>query len=243
MSKAKPWWSYKDTRIGKIVNSFPKVFLTTIILSSFVGAAVAVVAWDPGREIKVGKVGQITEPPTMEAVAQGCAGVTHWEASPKDEIGALPDGEFFDWRVTPPVSGNFASKPWTGPHVVTLDATERPTPEQALALTYRGWVTVWYRVDANPDVIRSLISWARNVPADAKILVAPWTDDATKTWRADRTLIVTGWDTTQPCLTISNELIKQFREVMPIPPGLGVSLDVPGELATESTYYLRKEAE
>ena len=136
------------------------------------------------------------------------------------------------------MAGNFAKTPWLGAHVVTPDMDEQPSIAQALSLQYRGWIVLWYRVDQSTEQLQKLFDWAHDLPEDAQVLVAPWPLDSEKTWRADRRLFLTGWNQTEACLTMSSEVLDQFRRALPTPPGQGLPLDVPGPAAKVSTFDL-----
>lgn len=236
-----PWWASDPSRArGRVVRHRMRRALLALLVIAGCAGSLALYSFNPGQAPVVGAGGQTTAAPTLEALAEGCAGIASWPGGPADENGWLEDGATFAFRVNPAVSGNFAKTPWTGPSVVTPDMSDRPTVEQALSLQYRGWVVVWYRTDQARSQLDSLFSWARKLPADGEVLVAPWPLDSKRTWRADRRLFLTGWNQTEACLSMSNDVLEQFQAALPPAPGEGLPLDVPGPKAKIATATVEK---
>jgi len=186
--------------------------------------------------------GAVQYPASLAAIASGCGGVVTWPSAPAEEIGSVPDGSTFAYRVSPPSSGNFAIKPWTGPSFVTVLDKDKPSVEQALALQYRGWVTVWYRADISTPLETSLSSWADKLPAGSKVLVAPWPFDADLTWRAGRVIIVAGWNRTQACLAMTDQGLEEFRQGNRAP-GVGLSVTDEAPRARVVTATVNRESD
>lgn len=232
----KPWWvAADDTRVGVLVKNRRKKIVTLIIFLLVAVFVFVSLNANPGRGETVGPGGQIIAAPTMAQLGQGCGGIMSWPSAPADEIGYLKEGDFA-FRVAPAVSGNF-SKPWTG---ATFTETKVKI-EEALALEYRGWVVIWYRADADTNALNSLKALHAKLPKDAKVLIAPWPLDANTTWRKGRVIILTGWNTTEPCLTVNTEVLDQFRKAMKEAPEPTLPLTENGPEAKASTYLRQIE--
>jgi hypothetical protein len=241
------WWAPKVPEVNAALIRRPwrRVALITVgalAVAALLGSATL----NPGRIAQVGSRGQVIDPPSMLALSAGCEGLTTWPDFPAENGFLAPSttppvlatGEVedspFSWRLAPPVSGNF-SEAWVGDRAVPPNAETAPRPEQAVALLYRGWTVVWYAIDAPEREVDALLAWARQLPADAEILVAPWPDDAAS-WRADRVIIATAWRTTQPCETFNGDLLREFDVgTADRGPGPGVDLDDLGSFADMST--------
>lgn len=241
----KTWWvDDSDNREGIIIKNKKKTIYFIIFLIIFVMFITSAVLANPGRSETIGAGGQQITAPTMEQLSQGCGGIMTWPSAPADEIGYLPEGTF-SFRVMPPTSGNFY-KPWTGPTFVSVEDKIVPSPQEALALQYRGWTVVWYRADANKETVDTLKATHVQLEPDAKVLIAPWPMDADATWRKGRVIILAGWNTTQPCLTLNLKVVDAFKNSMKPAPGIDLPMDATGPIAEVSTHEREnkeKEAE
>lgn len=236
----KTWWvETNDNRRGVIVVNRKKKFLGYLSASLVVVSLMVALNANPGRSETIGSAGQIIKAPTMAQLGQGCGGIMSWPSAPSDEIGYLQDGDF-GFRVAPPTSGNF-STPWTGERFVKPGSSVLPSPQEALALQYRGWTVVWYREDADKTALSSLEVLDNALPADAKVLITPWPMDAETTWRKGRVIILAGWDNTEPCLTVNKAVVDQFQKNLKPAPGIDLPMDVPGPAAKTSTLERQME--
>lgn len=237
----KAWWvDDNDNREGVVIRNKKKIVYVLTGLILFALFMTSAVFANPGRSETIGSGGQIITPPTMAQLGQGCGGIMTWPSAPADEIGYLEEGTF-SFRVMPPTSGNFY-KPWTGPTFVSVEDKIVPSPQEALALQYRGWTVIWYRADASKEVMDTLKATHVQLDPDAKVLIAPWPMDADSTWRKGRVIILAGWNTTQPCLTMNLKVINAFKDSLKPAPGMDLPMDATGPEAEVSTHE-RENAE
>lgn len=231
----KAWWvDDNDTREGVIIKNKKKMVYIIAGLALFAVFVTSAVLATPGRTETIGSGGQIISPPTTTQLGQGCGGIMTWPSAPADEIGYLDEGPF-SFRVMPPTSGNF-SKPWTGQTFVSVEDKIVPSPQEALALQYRGWTVIWYRADASKEAIDSLKATHVQLSPDAKVLIAPWPMDPESTWRKGRVIILAGWDKTQPCLTVNLKVLEEFQNSLKPAPGTDLPMDATGPEAKVSTH-------
>lgn len=231
-----PWWAPAPLPPnGRVVKNPLRRLIAGLLIAGVLTGLGAVAALNPGRLDVPGTLGRVTHAPSMGALAEGCAGVTTWPGAPDAENGYINPGEPFATDLAPPISGNFSKTPWAGAKILTPTAKVLPTPSEALSLQYRGWTVAWYRMDAPDEVIRPLLDVAKSLPADAKVLVSPWPLDAETTWRKGRVIILAGWNTTEPCLGMNADILREFQAALPVAPGNGVPLSEPGAPARAST--------
>lgn len=160
--------------------------------------------------------------PSLTGMLSACTGLTRWTEAPADEIGYVPDTQEILWRISPPTSGNFSERPWSGERFVTLSEDEetRPTPGSALALNYRGWMTLWYSPEADAETLAA-IERAAPVMLERypKLLIAPWPLDVQTTWPKDRAVVFTGWNWTQSCGLFDMAVLDEFAGARTPAPG------------------------
>jgi hypothetical protein len=233
---SRPWWAPAgDAPRARLVRRIPRrigqLLLTGIAVATLALSAVAV----PGQQPVIRASGGIEAVPNLLDLSQGCGGVTTWPDAPAGETGWLDAGSEFTFLLNPPVSGNFAKHAWTGTMTLTESDTPLPHPAEALNLMYRGWIVVWYRTTADATTVKQLLDWARSLPADAHVLVSPWPLEQQMPWRSDRRIMITGWRTTQACLSFNARVLAAFDAKRVTAPGLGLADNALPPRATVST--------
>lgn len=232
-----PWWAPAgNARPARLVRQVPRrigqTLLAATIISVFALSAIAT----PGRQPTIIDSNTIEAVPSLVDLAQGCGGVTSWPDAPAGENGWLEPGSEFTFPAShPPISGNFSKTPWAGPFTLSPSGEELPHPSEALNLLYRGWTVIWYREALDPAQIRLMTRWAESLPADAHLLVSPWPLEEQMPWRADRKIFITGWRTTQACLTFDAKVVKAFDQKRMQAPGAHLDADDLGPKAKVST--------
>ncbi len=233
--KRTPWWATTaPAKVARQVRRPWKKAIAVVAAFAILYVVIAVAANNPGRAVTVGAIGQVTVPPTMSALAVGCSGVTTWPNDHPKENGYLADNSKFVYRVVPAPYGNYAKTPWTGPKIVGSFG-KPPTVAQAVNLEYHGWTVVWYSQDAGQTVIDNLFTWGDALPANSKVLIAPWPSDPTSMLQTGRVVILTKWETTQACLDVSDSVYGSFISSASKAPGVDVPLSNPGPEASVST--------
>lgn len=232
----RPWWAPAgDAPRARLIRRIPRrvgqAVLTLIAVAVFAVSAIAV----PGQQPTTRSGGAIESVPTLLDLSQGCGGVTTWPDAPDGENGWLDQGSEFTFLLNPPVSGNFSKYPWNGAKVLGPATTVLPHPAEALNLMYRGWIVIWYRDNVDSSTVKQLTDWATSLPADAKVLVSPWPLEQQMPWRADRRIFLTGWRTTQACLSFNARVVADFDTKRAPAPGAGLSPNELGPRALVST--------
>ena len=236
-----PWWApdaqprpvvIRKNRRARIMGSLTAVAIFALVFFTAAG--------NPGRAPRDLGRGAVENPPTLEAMASACTGIMSFPEPPADQVGWVePDSTLMAWSTLPPVSGNFSPTPANRRFVDVHDPIY-PSVSDGVANLYRGWMVVWYPRNAGDGRIRALQNWAMNLPANAKVLVAPWPLPPGGTWPSQRNVIYTVWGFKQSCQEFSPYLADDFMKISASnpAPGLGTPMNVTGpkaQVVTSST--------
>lgn len=236
-SESAPWWAKNaPDRPVRILRQIRQRVFMLLLMFAFIAPLVYAAVVNPALAVLQVPGGGVRQPPSLTALADSCTGVTTWPVNP-NEVGWIDEAVFsFAWRVVPPSSGNFSSKPWVGDRFVKTLADEHPTVEQAVALLYRGWIVLWFNPNTSPDRLEPLYQSASKMLADNEmLLIAPWPLDTENLWPKKYSFVFTSWSKTLKCGTFSEPLLEQFLPSVIPAPGIGVPLASPGPQAMSST--------
>jgi hypothetical protein len=238
---SRPWWASGPDKQGRLVGQVGRIF-TRLLVGTLV---LAPLAWstmvNPGLAVTTVNGGGVRQPPSLPALLNACTGITVWPEAPAEEIGWIEAGsdgtDFFAWRVSPPTSGNFARQPWPGAQLVRVDDAHRPTPAEAMALSYRGWTVLWYLPTMDADVLAEFLPVAEMMTQRyPQLLIAPWPIEPKGTWPQGRSFIFTAWNTTLSCGQFSTDLLEEFQSKRSGAPGERLSLVSDGPPAEVNSY-------
>lgn len=161
------------------------------------------------------KVGYVAAP-TAAATAASCTGVVN------DAFGGNTHVQQpVDYPASPPSSGNH----WVNPLPDTYrfyEPTSQVPVERAVHNLEHGFVVAWYDPDLPADQIQKL----RDIPADFsdRYIAVPWTRGS---FADGKHFVLTAWDRTQRCGTVSVDAIKEFVTTYSNPSPDGVTWDSP----------------
>lgn len=236
-TSATPWWAVQPTRLPATVRRRRVArAVTAVLCASAIVAIFLAAAANPGRQPRSLLFGGTEYPPSLDALAAGCTGVMSFPV-PVD-VGWSPGGVGAEqtWNTSPPVGGNFSPTPaqqrFYPPRSVTA-----PSPADAVASLYRGYIVVWYSQEEEETTLPALREWASTVDPQVRLIVAPWPFPDSQGWPSNRKVIATAWGMKQSCQDYSPFVLESFLAgVTPTAaPGYRVPLDVPGPVARVST--------
>lgn len=245
-SSPPPWWSAADgERPVKLVRK-PRAILARFLVAALLTVPLlGMLLANPGLNPTNLSGGGLRQPPTLRQLSQGCTGVSRWPAPPVEEVGSIPGGlQDFAWRLSPPVSGNFAADPYTGPRFIPADADQLLTPQAAVGVLYRGGTVLWYLPSADPEDLETLLPYAADfLTVHPDLVIAPWPIDPEGTWSKGRQFIFTQWRTTLVCSTFDDLVLEEFMDVPRVAPRAFTSLDAPAPAAKVRTIDTATEQE
>ncbi|CAI7978419.1 MULTISPECIES: DUF3105 domain-containing protein [unclassified Parafrankia] len=152
------------------------------------------------------------------AVTANCTGIRNDQSYGNQHVGATDTVEYKD---SPPSSGNHESDPL--PDAIRFyNPDSGIRAERAVHNLEHGFVVGWYDAKLPADQVEKL----RTVAADAgnRFIAMPWTRND---FAGDQHFVLTGWDRTQRCGTVSADVVKEFVQKWANPPLDGVTWDSP----------------
>ncbi|EFC86302.1 DUF3105 domain-containing protein [Parafrankia sp. EUN1f] len=163
------------------------------------------------------KVGYV-EAASAAALTAGCTGIRNDEFRGNTHVGTTDTVKYQD---VPPSSGNHDADPLP-------DAIRFYNPdsgiriERAVHNLEHGFVVAWYDTKLPDDQVKTL----EKVAADSgnRFIAVPWTRDA---FAGNQHFVLTGWDRTQRCTTVSADVVKEFVTKWANPPAEGANWDSP----------------
>jgi hypothetical protein len=165
----------------------------------------------------VRKVGYAAEA-TEAAGAAGCTGVVNDPMRGRNHVGPTAK---VDYEVAPPSSGNHDSNPL--PDVYRFyEPTSGVRAERAVHNLEHGFVVAWYDRDlpkAQVDALRKVAGGAGE-----RFIAVPWTREA---FPSGQHFVLTAWDRTQRCRTVSEAAVKEFTAAYANPDPEGATWESP----------------
>lgn len=156
--------------------------------------------------------------PSAAATAAGCTGIVNDATAGSKHVGAT---DTVDYAVAPPSSGNHEFDPLPDAYrFYNPDSGIRP--ERAVHNLEHGFVVGWYDAELPDDEIEKLRGTAND--AGARFIGMPWTRDV---FADDKHFVLTAWNRTQRCETVSADVVKEFVDTWADPPLEGVTWDSP----------------
>jgi len=163
------------------------------------------------------KVGYV-EAATPAAVAAGCTGIVNDASRGSEHVSAT---ETVDFEVSPPSSGPHDADPLP-------DAIRFYNPDSGIRLERavhnleHGFVVAWYDTELPDDQVERL----RTVAEDAgpRFIAVPWDREP---FGEDKHFVLTAWNRTQRCETVSADVVKEFVDKWANPPIEGATWDSP----------------
>ncbi|MBL7496860.1 DUF3105 domain-containing protein [Frankia sp. CNm7] len=174
---------------------------------------------------KAHKVGYVAAP-SAAAQAANCTGVVNDPQQVSDHL-KVP-GETFNYKQVPPSSGNHDGDPLPD-QIRFYNPTSGIRVERAVHNLEHGFVVGWYDAKLPADQIEQLRKVAAN--AGNRFIAVPWTRSD---FADNRHFVLTAWDRTQRCGTVSEQVVADFIEGYGDPGLGGVGWDSP--TAPESGY-------
>ncbi|ONH32250.1 DUF3105 domain-containing protein [Pseudofrankia asymbiotica] len=163
------------------------------------------------------KVGYVAAP-TAAATAANCTGVLNQAQQGQTHV---KPNETVNYKQTPPSSGNHDGDPLP-------DAIRFYNPdsgiriERAVHNMEHGFVIGWYDTKLPKDQITQLKNIA--AAAGSKFIAVPWTRSD---FADNRHFVLTAWDRTQRCGTVSSDAVFEFVKKYAVPGLEGATWDSP----------------
>lgn len=163
------------------------------------------------------KVGYV-EAASPAALAAGCTGIVN---DPMRGAGHVPSTETVDYEVAPPSSGIHDGDPLP-------DAIRFYNPgsgirvERAVHNLEHGFVVGWYDTELPDDQVEKLRTVANE--AGSRFIAVPWDRSV---FPDGKHFVLTAWDRTQRCETVSADVVKEFVDKWANPPLDGATWDSP----------------
>jgi hypothetical protein len=152
------------------------------------------------RERKTHGIGYV-HAATSAASAAGCTGVVNDRQVGRNHVAAT---QTVKYAASPPSSGNHDADPL--PDAVRFYArADKPRLERAVHNLEHGFVIVWYDPDLPAAQVTKLKDYAGK--ASTRLIAVPWNRGA---FPGNRHIVMTGWDRTQRCTTVSPAAIDDF---------------------------------
>lgn len=145
---------------------------------------------------------------TKAQKAAGCLKVQHHSGAPGGEhIGPgskKPDQTTVDYKEVPPNSGPHLTDPLPeNPKFFPRESA--PPPERAVHNLEHGFVVAWYDKDLPQKQVDELSKSSINL--GQRLIGVPWTRS---TFAKDRHIVLTAWNYTLRCKTVSSDLLSDF---------------------------------
>jgi hypothetical protein len=156
--------------------------------------------------------------PTAVAKAASCTGVRndaqvgHTHVSPDKTV---------NYAAAPPSSGDHDADPLPD-SVRFYTAASGIRIERAVHNLEHGFVVAWYDAGLPADQVTKLHSIAEN--SGNRFIAVPWSRSV---FSGDQHFVLTAWDRTERCGTVSQGVITEFIHKYTDPGGAGVSWDSP----------------
>ncbi|MEX5633592.1 DUF3105 domain-containing protein [Parafrankia sp. FMc2] len=163
------------------------------------------------------RVGYV-EAASPAATAAGCTGIRNDESRGNAHVGRA---ETVDYADVPPSSGSHDTDPLP-------DAIRFYNPdsgirvERAVHNLEHGFVVAWYDSELPDDQVETLRTAAND--AGNRFIAVPWTREA---FAGNQHFVLTGWDRTQRCTTVSAGVVEEFVTKWANPPAEGATWDSP----------------
>jgi hypothetical protein len=172
---------------------------------------------DNHNKSAVRKVGHVASA-TAAADAAGCTGVVNDPMRGRNHVGPA---DKVDYPVMPPSSGNHDSNPLPDAYRF-YEPTSGVRAERAVHNLEHGFVIGWYDRDlpkAQVDALRKVAGGAGE-----RFIAVPWTSDA---FPDGRHFVLTAWDRTQRCRSVSEAAVKEFTATYANPDPAGATWNSP----------------
>jgi hypothetical protein len=169
------------------------------------------------RERKTHRVGYV-HAATKAASAAGCTGVVNDRQVGRNHVSAT---QTVTYAASPPSSGNHDADPM--PDAVHFYArADKPRLERAVHNLEHGFVVAWY----DPDLPAAQVTKLKNYAAKAstRFIAVPWNRG---TFPANRHFVLTAWDRTQRCTSVSPAAIDDFLKAWADPDIAGAKWNSP----------------
>ncbi|MCK9878002.1 DUF3105 domain-containing protein [Frankia sp. Ag45/Mut15] len=185
-----------------------------VVIALLVGIVIYSIA-DSNAKSKTHKVGYVAGG-SSAAVAAGCTGTVNDASQGSSHVSTT-----VNYKVSPPSSGSHNPDPLPDGISFYNPASGIPT-ERAVHNLEHGFVVGWYDTSLPAAQVEKLRSLAKD--AGPRFIGVPWTRGA---FPDGKHFVLTGWDRTQRCTTVSADVIKQFVDKHANPSLDGATWDSP----------------
>ncbi|KLL12054.1 MULTISPECIES: DUF3105 domain-containing protein [Protofrankia] len=163
------------------------------------------------------KVGYVAAASGAAATA-GCTGVVNDASRGNTHVAA---NETVNYDVAPPSSGNHDADPLPDAYRF-YERIPKLRIERAVHNLEHGFVIGWYDPKLPDDQVTALRAAAEN--AGERFIALPWERGD---FPEDKHFVLTAWDRTQRCATVSESVIKEFVSTYANPDPAGAAWDSP----------------
>lgn len=164
---------------------------------------------------KTRKVGYLAKP-SGAATAAGCTGTLNDASRGSSHVATT-----VNYDESPPTSGNHNPDPLPD-GIPFYNPKSGISTERAVHNLEHGFVVGWYDASLPADQVDRLRTLAAN--AGPRFIGVPWTRGA---FGDGKHFVLTAWDRTQRCTTVSADVIKDFVTKHANPDATGVTWDSP----------------
>ncbi|EIV93968.1 DUF3105 domain-containing protein [Frankia sp. QA3] len=185
-----------------------------VVVLLLVGIIIYSVA-DTHSKNKTRKVGYVTAA-SAAAAAAGCTGTVN-DASQ----GSAHVGTTVNYKASPPSSGSHNPDPLPD-GIPFYNPASGISVERAVHSLEHGFVVGWYDKSLPAAQVEKLRSLAAN--AGPRFIGVPWTRSA---FPDGKHFVLTAWDRTQRCTTVSEDVITDFVDKYANPDPAGATWDSP----------------
>jgi hypothetical protein len=186
----------------------------SVAIALLIGIIIYTVA-DARAKNKSHEVGYVAAA-SSAAVAAGCTGTVNDASQGSSHVATT-----VNYKSSPPTSGSHNPDPLPDGIPFYNPASGIPI-ERAVHSLEHGFVVGWYDTSLPADQVEKLRSLAAN--AGPRFIGVPWTRGA---FPDGKHFVLTAWDRTQRCTTVSADVIKDFVAKHANPSPQGATWDSP----------------
>ncbi|MCM3886845.1 DUF3105 domain-containing protein [Frankia sp. R82] len=185
-----------------------------VLIALLVGIVIYSIA-DSNAKSKTHKVGYVAAA-SSAATAAGCTGTVNDSSQGSTHVSTT-----VNYKASPPSSGSHNPDPLPDGISFYNPASAIPT-ERAVHNLEHGFIVGWYDQSLPAAQVEKLRSLAAN--AGPRFIGVPWTRGA---FPDGKHFVLTAWDRTQRCTTVSADVISQFVDKHANPSLDGATWDSP----------------